>query len=206
MQSQNMPNMQGQQNITGQGTSHNHGAHELFDAHELIGGMLSMMDQYKLYEQQIQDQELKDILQRQATFMTQMYNTIVESFQTGQDPQTATQQYKMTQSNEVIYGLKPGQPKKPKQTASELTDECYSSFMLELVKGSTATFSMAALEMNNPIVRRIIADSLPNLIEMGYEIFLYQNKHGYYQVAQLTPQDMNTMVQTYGKAPQTNIH
>ncbi|WP_407270793.1 spore coat protein [Radiobacillus sp. PE A8.2] len=206
-----MPNqnqMQGNQmpqNMPTNQISHNHGAHELLDSHELIGGMIGMLEQYQLYDQHIQDQELKDILNRQSSFATQMYNTIVESFQTGQDPSTPTQQYKMKQSNEVTYGLQAGQPKKPKQSVNELTDECYSSFMLCQTKSIASALTMAGVEMNNPVLRRIIADSVPNMIEMSYELFLYQNKNGYYQVPQLNQQDMNIMLQAYTKAPQGNM-
>src|SRR5699024_3108727 len=120
----------GTQNMTSGEMQQNRGAHELFDADELIGGIVGMLEEYTQYNQHIQDQELKGILQRQSAFMTQLYNTVVESYQTGQDPQVPTQQYKMQQNNDVTYGLKPGQPKQPKQAVNELTDECYSSFML----------------------------------------------------------------------------
>ncbi|WP_240468705.1 spore coat protein [Gracilibacillus sp. YIM 98692] len=210
MQNQNQNQMQSgtqmPQNMMTQGTSHNHGAHEMMDSHELLGGIIGMMEQYQLYDQHIKDQELKAIVQRQTSFMTQLYNTIVECFQTGQDPQVPTQQYNMQQSNEVTYGVKAGQPKKPKQSVSEFTDECYSSFMLGQTKSMASALTTAGIEMNNPVLRRILQDSVPNMMEMSYELFLYQNKRGYYQVPQLKDQDMNTMLQAYTKAPQQGMH
>ncbi|MFZ0370791.1 MAG: spore coat protein [Halobacillus sp.] len=202
MQSQNQtqsnkamqPNMAPNQN-------QNHGGHELFDAHEVIAGVISMLDQYQMYDQHIQDQELKDILHRQSTFVTQMYNTVVQSFQTGQDPKMPTQQYKMQQNNNAVYGLKPGQPKKPNQSVNELSDQGLSAYMLGQTKSLASLLTMTALEMTNPVLRRVISDSVPNFIEMSYEIFLYQNKNGYYQVPQLNQQDMNQMLQSYQPAP-----
>jgi spore coat protein CotF len=180
----------------------NHGGHELFDAHEVIAGLISMLDQYQMYDQYIKDSELKAILQHQSVFVTQMYNTIVESFQTGQDPTIPTQQYQMNQNNNVLYGIKPGQPKKPNQSINEISDQGLSAYMLGNTKSLSSLLAMTALEMTNPVLRRIIADSVPNFIEMSYEIFLYQNKHGYYQVPQLMEQDMNLMLTSYAKAPQ----
>ncbi|GAE93013.1 hypothetical protein JCM21714_2043 [Gracilibacillus boraciitolerans JCM 21714] len=207
MQNQMQGNTQMSQTMNNQGTSQNHGAHEMLDSHELIGNIIGILEQYQLYNQHIQDQELKDILQRQSSFMMEMYNTIVESFQTGQDPQVPTKQYKMEQSNEVIYGMSAGQPKKPKQNINEFSDECFSSFMLGHTKSAGSALAMAGgAEMNNPILRRIIADSVPNMIEMSYELFLYQNKKGYYQVPKLNDQDMNVMLNAYTKAPQQNMH
>ncbi|QHE51810.1 spore coat protein [Pontibacillus sp. HMF3514] len=201
MPNQNQMNTQGQNGMqmppNMQQQSMNHGGHEMFDAHEVIASIISMLDQYQMYDQHIQDQELKSILNRQYTFMTQLYNTIVESFKSGQDPTVPTQQYKMQQNNDTVYGVKPGKPKKPNQSIQELSDQGLSAYMLGQVKSLASLMSMTALEMTNPVLRREIADSVPNLIEMGYEIFLYQNKHGYYQVPQLAQQDMNNMLQSY---------
>ncbi|MFD1019733.1 spore coat protein [Thalassobacillus hwangdonensis] len=187
----------------GMTTNPNHGGHELFDAHEVIAGIISMLDQYQMYAQHIQDPELKQILQKQSTFTTQMYNTLVESFQSGQDPTVPTQQYQMTQTNDTVtYGITPGQPKKPNQSVSDLSDQGLSAYMLGQTKALASLLSMTALEMTNPVLRRVVADSVPNFIEMSYEIFLYQNKNGYYQVPQLAQQDMTQMLGSYTTVPQ----
>ncbi|WP_058307139.1 spore coat protein [Gracilibacillus massiliensis] len=199
-------NMQMSQNMANQGISFNHGAHEMLDSHELVGNLIGIIEQYQLYNQHIQDQELKAILERQSSFLIQLYNTMVESFQTGQDPQVPTQQYKMQEDNEITYGMTAGQPKKPKQSVDEFSDECFSSFMLGHTKSASSALAMAAVEMNHPVLRRIIADSVPNMIEMSYELFLYQNKNGYYQVPKLNEQDMNVMLNAYTKAPQQGMH
>ncbi|WP_420541726.1 spore coat protein [Guptibacillus spartinae] len=197
-QNQGMPNaQQPMQNIT----NTNHGGHELFDAHEVIAGIINLLDHYQMYEQHVQDPELKSILQHQSQFVTTMYNTIVQSFQTGQDPSVPTGQYTMQQSNEVVYGLKPGQPKKPNQSVNDLSDKGLTAYMLGHTKALASLFTMTALEMTNPILRRVVSDSVPNLIELSYEIFLYQNKHSYYQVPQLSQQDMQLMLQSYAPVP-----
>ena len=119
--------------------SKNHGGHEIFDAHEVLAGIISMLDQYQMYEQHIQDPELKDINQRQAAFVTQAYNTMVEAFSTGQKPTISTQVYNMTQNHDVVYGVKPGQPKKPNQSVNDLSDQGLSAYML----GNTKSLSYA---------------------------------------------------------------
>ena len=84
-------------------------------------------------------------------------------------------------------GLKPSQPKKPMQNANEINDEIISGMMLGLHKGSASGKAMAACETTNPVVRRVLADSVPNCIEMAYELSIYQNQHHYYQVPQYQP-------------------
>jgi len=69
--------------------------------------------------------------------------------------------------------------------------------MMGAVKACATGFTTAALEVSNPVLRRVFADSVPNMIEMAYEIFLYQNKNQYYQVPQLQPQDMQAILNSY---------
>lgn len=174
-----------------------HGGHELFDAHEAISGLVGGMEQYLLYEQHVQDPELQTMLQQHQTFLTQLYNTLVETLKTGQKPSVPTQTYNMTQNNDVVYGMQPSQPKKPAQSANELNDQCISSFMMGCLKSAASSFTMAALESTNPVMRRVFQDSVPNLIEMAYEVFLYQNKNQYYQVPQLKQEDMQNYMNSF---------
>ncbi|WP_100332258.1 spore coat protein [Bacillus xiapuensis] len=178
----------------------NHGGHEVMDVHEVLSGSIGVMNQYCLLREHIQDQELLNILDRQYQFMQQEYNTTVDCFRTGQDPKVPTQSYQMTQNNDFIYGLTPTQPKKPLQSVSEINDETVSGLMLGAVKSTAGMKAMAACEVTNPVVRRVLADSIPNCIEMAYELSIYQNKHHYYQVPQFSQQDMQQMTQAYAPA------
>jgi len=174
-----------------------HGGHEMFDAHEAITSLIGGLEQGLLYEQHIQDPELKTMLQKHKTFLTQTYNTIVETLQTGNEPSVKTQTYNMAENNNTIYGMKPSQPKTPAQSVNEINDQCISSFMMSNLKACASHFTMTALETTNPVLRRVFADSIPNIIEMAYEVFLYQNKHQYYQVPQLKPEDMQIYMNSF---------
>ncbi len=180
----------------------NHGGHEMFDSHEVLASIISVLDQYLIYDQYIKDQELRTILYRQHAFINDLYNTIVEAFSTGEKPSHSTRVYKMHQNNNTVYGLTPGQPKKPFTSANQVNDQGVSGYMLGLLKSTGSLFAMTALEMTNPVLRRVIADSVPNFIEMAYEIFLYQNKRHYYQVPQLAQQDMNQMLSSFAPSQQ----
>jgi spore coat protein CotF len=178
----------------------NHGGHEVIDLNEVLGAAIGAMNSYMLLRQHVQDPELLDILDRQYKFMQDEYNITVECFKTGQNPSHPTSKYMMNQGNDFIYGMKPAQPKKPWQSVSEINDEYISSCMLASCKSSASMKTMAALETTNPVVRRVLADSIPNCIEMGYELSIYQNKHHYYQVPQLAETDMNTYRNTFAPA------
>lgn len=175
----------------------NHGGHEMMDIKETIGEIIAGLNQSIVLRPHVKCQELLSILDRQYNFTLGAYNTIVESYNTGHDPTVPTGRYQMETGNNFTYGLKPGQPKKPMQNASDINDEMISGFLLGAKKGAAKCMTAAALETTNPVVRRVVADSIPNFIEMGYELSIYQNKHGYYQVPQYSQQDMQTMLSAF---------
>ncbi|WP_251550083.1 spore coat protein [Neobacillus muris] len=184
----------------------NHGGHEVFDVHEVLSSSIGTMNQYMMLRQHVKDQELLDILDRQYQFMQNEYNITLDCFKSGKNPAQPTSSYKMNQDNDFIYGMKPAAPKKPMQSMSEISDEFISGCMLTACKTGASQKTMAALETTNPVVRRVLADSIPNCIEMAYELSIYQNKHHYYQVPQLSQQDMTMMVNAFAPAqgmPQT---
>jgi spore coat protein CotF len=178
----------------------NHGGHEVIELNEVLGASIGALNQYMLLRPHVKDPELLDILDRQYKFMQDEYNITVECFKTGQNPSHPTSKYMMNQGNDFIYGMKPSQPKKPWQSVSEINDEYISNCMLASCKTGATMKTMAALESTNPVVRRVLADSIPNCIEMGYELSIYQNKHHYYQVPQLAETDMNTYRNTFAPA------
>ncbi|WP_431312213.1 spore coat protein [Sporosarcina trichiuri] len=178
----------------------NHGGHEMFDVHEILSAAIGALNQSILLRPHVKDPELLDILDRQYRFMLDEYNITVESFKTGKDPSHPTQSYKMQTDNDFIYGMKPGQPKKPMTSANEISDEIISGFLLSSAKAGASSKAMAACEVCNPVLRRVIADSVPNCIEMAYELSIYQNKHHYYQVPQLDRQDMTELLNAYAPA------
>ena len=161
----------------GQPISMNHGGHEVLDMHETLNGLIGVLNQSVLFRPQVQDPELLSILDRQYAFTLDTYNIIVESFKTGHDPSHPTGRYQMNTGNDFKYGLEPGQPKKPIQNASEINDEMISGFLLSGHKAGAKSLVTTALEATNPVLRRVLADSVPNCLEMAYELSIYQNKH-----------------------------
>src|SRR5699024_8667316 len=137
----------------------NHGGHEMFDAHEAINSLVGCIEHGKLYEQYIQDTRLKAILQRQTTAITEMYNTIIDTYQSEHDPNVATKTYEMNEGNYVIYGMKDTQPKSPAKSVQDINDVCISSFMMGNIKAAASGFTMTAMEVTIPVLRSLFADS-----------------------------------------------
>ena len=77
MQNQNQP--QNFQDSTQIPPQQNHGGHALLDADEAIGTLVGGMEQYVIFSEHIQYQELASISQRHGTFLSQLYNTIIDT-------------------------------------------------------------------------------------------------------------------------------
>ncbi|WP_409305816.1 spore coat protein [Peribacillus sp. SCS-155] len=175
----------------------NHSAHEMLDVREVLLNSVNTMNQYTMLRQYVKDQELLDIMDRQNRFMQEEYNITLDCLKSGQDPYKPTQSYKMKESNDVIYGLKDTEPVTPIQSQSDISDQTVSSCILGSLKAGAAMKTMASLESSNPVVRRVLADSLPNCIEMAYEVSLYQNKRHYYQMPQFPENDMRKLANEF---------
>jgi spore coat protein CotF len=89
---------------------------------------------------------------------------------------------------------------------NEINDQCVSSYMMSCLKKAASDFTTTSRESTNPVMRRVFADSIPNLIEMAYEVFLYQNKNQYYQVPQLKQQDMQQYMNSFAPIQGTMPH
>jgi spore coat protein CotF len=194
----NAPSMQ---NMPGQMY---HGGHELFEVHELLSNTISLLDQYMMLRQLAKDPELVDMMNRQYQFVSDCYNITVEALKTGNKPSHPTQTYMMKQDHSTVYGIKPSNPAKTAQSVTEINDQKISTQMLQMMKSAALLHTIAAFETVNPVLRRMLADSIPNYLEMAYEIFLYQNKHGYYQVPQFDRQTTETTVNRFAPV-QTNL-
>jgi spore coat protein CotF len=175
-----------------------HGGHELFDIHELLSNTISLLDQYMMLRQLAKDPELVDMINRQYQYISDCYNITVEALKTGRKPSHPTQVYMMKQDHTAVYGMQPSQQKaQTAQSVTEINDQKISTQMLQLIKSSALLHTMAASETVNPVLRRMLADSVANYLEMAYEIFLYQNKHGYYQVPQFDRQTTEALVNRF---------
>lgn len=183
----------------------NHGGHEMFDVHEMLSGIVGTLNLYTLCKGHVQDPELKTMLNRHYQHITKEYNACVQAFQTGKDPTMRTESYKMAQDNDFVYGLKPAQPVKPIQNVTELNDQSVSSLILGTLKSNASLRGMATLEVTNPVLRRVLADGIPNWIEMAYELSIWQNKNHYYQIPQLNKQDMTSMLGAYAPSTQAQL-
>jgi len=176
------------------------GGPELMHVHESMGALTGALEHIHMHQAHIQDKQLSSIVMAQKQFLETVYNVIVETIQTANEPAMKIGNYNMQQQHPTpTFGFTPKAPAKPITQTAQLTDECISSAILGHLKGIVSTFSTTALEASQPVLRRVIADSVPQVIEMAYEIFLYENQKAYYEVPQYNTADMLHIINHFAK-------
>jgi len=191
--------------IAGMPASQNHGAHELFCIHEVLHSSLNVLDQSLMLRPKVRSTDLENALDRQYAFLGDEYNMIVQAFATGQDPEHRAGRYAMRTSNQTMFQSPTDAVpiRRPVQSPEAVSDAHIAMYMLGLLKSLTLAKAQAALEVTNPVVRRVIADSLPNDIEMAYEMYLYLNQRKQYAIPQLPAMTMQTLSNAFAQVPQS---
>lgn len=159
---------------------HQLGAHEVMEVHEVLTNTIDAINQFHLYRPHVRDQQLGQILDRQANFMEQEYRTLVSML--SQQRGVSAEPYQSRVNTSIKYGLRNPSPVSPQGTAGQLNDRDVASGMLGALKCSAVLRMGAGLECAQPQIRRTLNQCAASSSEMAYEVFCYMNERGMYQV------------------------
>lgn len=175
----------------------NIGAHEVLESHEILSCMIDGINQFQLLQPHCQDQNLKNILQNQLSFMTNEYNTVVNALQQktniGQLPTVKT-----TMNTTPTYGMNRNSvPESPNASINQLNDRDISSIMLGIHKASAVSKMRAALEFTDSQLREMMIQGSKNCADQAFETWSFMNQRGYYQVPTFDQQTTKAIVNSY---------
>lgn len=174
------------------------GAHESMEAHEMLEAKICMIDHFSFYISQCQDETLRSMIYNQLQRAIQSYNQLVtytHSYQVAKP--VVNQQTSNILPNQIEYGLRSPQPVSPQMNMKYFNDHQIAGSVLSSHKNSSKNHMAAALECADPNVRQMMMNSAVECCNMAYEIFLYMNKKGYYQVPTLDSHTAKTMLHHY---------
>lgn len=167
------------------------GAHELLDLKEVLDRVKSGINVFKLYKPLIQDHELQRMVDHQLRFMIHEYNTFVNNLGViTEEPALYEEQ------NNVFpnYGVNPTTPVSPSGT---ITDRDIAANILGFHKSTAAIKLQATLECADEELRSIMLQSSNNCVHKAYEVWVYMNKKGYYQVPVLDDDFSHQIINQY---------
>ncbi|MFS0638597.1 spore coat protein [Mesobacillus foraminis] len=163
------------------------GAHEVLELHEVLEETVSAIHQFRLYQPHVQDDDLRTLISTQLTFMLSEYDYLVSLSESISN--TKGEVYKRHNPKvDPVYGLDGPHMIYPKPSLPQMTDRDVASGMLQALKSGAVMKKRASLEIASRPLRDALQQASQNCSEQAYEVFLYMNRRGYYQVPILSNQ------------------
>lgn len=178
------------------------GAHETMEAHEMLSEKINLINHFTMYANMCQDNYLRDMLNRHVQAAVQSYDRLLAYTH---DYEAAGQLHRpfgtpgMAAPQQVQYGLRQPAPVMPNMQG-QLGDRQIVSSMLACHKNSAKNHMAAAIECADGNLRQMLIEDAVACANQAYEVFLYMNQHGQYQVPTMQDHTAKTFLHTYQPA------
>lgn len=169
-------------------------AHEAQDLHELAMSCVNSITNMSCFMNQVQDSELKSILQKHFPLHIQDYNMKAEylgkaggatSKLSVQDLQPALQSFTQAPVSPV--------PVAPRTTVQQFNDREIATAYLLTLKRAGREYAWAAMEMSNPEIRSFLEDAFRMSSHHAYDVWQWMVKKGFYPLEAAPQTTLNTL-------------
>lgn len=173
------------------------GAHETMEVHEILNETMNMINHFSFYAQQAQSPELRNMIDRHLQAAVQSYDQLVAYTHDYSAASGRMQPYGMpqVQPQQVMYGLRQPAPHAPLQ--GQFDDRQIACSMLSCHKNSAKNHMAGSLECADPNVRQMLVNGSVACSNQAYEVFLFLNRLGEYQVPTMQEHTAKTFLHTY---------
>jgi spore coat protein CotF len=177
------------------------GAHETMEVHEILNEKINLINHFALYMNICQDPELRSMIDRHLRTALDSYNQLVAYTHDYSAAQNLNQPYGMPDVNpqQVAYGLS-NPPSVAPGTHGQLSDTQIASAVLCAHKNSAKNHMIASLEIADPNLRQMLVNGAVACSNQAYEVFLFMNERGIYQVPRMNDQTAKTFLHSYQQA------
>jgi spore coat protein CotF len=178
------------------------GAHETMEVHEMLNEKMNMINHFSLYVQEARDPQVRELAMRHLQAGMQRYDQIVaytHDYSAAHGMDNPLGQFPRVQPEQIIYGLdNPGRV--APMTQGGFTDQQILLAMLHFHKCSAANAMRASLEIADPNLRKMAIHCSLAANNHAYEIFLFMNRTGSYQVPTMHDRTAKTYLHAYQPA------
>ncbi|MFB5675004.1 spore coat protein [Paenibacillus terreus] len=177
------------------------GAHETMETHEILMEKLNAITHCNLYAKQAKNPKLRDMIARHQRDAINSYNEIVSLTRGGGQftPISTPAHTQGVQHQQIQYGLD-NPPRFAPQNDDTLSDHEISTAMLICHKNGARNAAWAALECADPNLRRAMQNSAQACTDHAYEVFLFLNEQGLYQVPTMKTETTHNFLGSYQPA------
>jgi spore coat protein CotF len=177
------------------------GAHETMEVHEILSEKINMISHFNFYATQTKNPMLKDMINRHQQEEIKTYDAMVAYTHeyTNFTPVPPNTNVSFVKPDQIQYGLDNPTMLTPETNAS-FNDYEVAAAMLHCHKNAAANGVKAALEIADPNLRQMILNGAVNCVNQAYEVFLFMNQQGLYQLPQLKDHTAKTFLHSYQPA------
>jgi spore coat protein CotF len=181
-----------------------YGAHETMEVHEILMEKINMITHFNFYATETQNQQLIDMIIRHQQEEIRSYNEIVAYTHDykGFNPVPPNTNIREIRPQEIKYGLN-NPPQFAPEIDAALKDWEVATAMLCCHKNAARNGMWATLECADPNLRRMLLNSAANCANQAYEVFLFMNQQGLYQVPKLDEHTAKTFMHRYQPASES---
>lgn len=174
------------------------GAHETMETHEILNEKINLINHFSMYAQLAQDRQLRQMLDSHLQTAMQAYDQLVLYTHDYNAASAMSRPYSMpgTQPQQIQYGLNNPAQQMP-QIQGRMNDRQILSAMLSCHKNSARNHMHAALECADPNVRQMLMNGAITCANQAYEVFIFMNQHGFYQVPTMNDHTAKTFLHAY---------
>ncbi|CAH0345204.1 spore coat protein [Bacillus sp. CECT 9360] len=178
-----------------------YGAHETMEVHEILMEKINMITHFNFYATETQNQQLIDMIIRHQQEEIRSYNEIVSYTHdyTSFKPVPPNTNIREIQPQEIRYGLN-NPPQVTPEVDAMLKDSEIATAMLCCHKNAARNGMWATLECADPNLRSMLLNSAANCSNQAYEVFLFMNEQGQYQIPTLKDHTAKTFIHRYQPA------
>lgn len=177
------------------------------EVHEILNEKINMIDHFGLYMQIAGDPQLRSMIDRHMRAAIVSYDELVHYTHDYSAAAHLAPPYSKPQASpgQVSYGLHQPPPMAPSMQG-QLSDVQIASAVLCAHKNSAKNHMAASLECADPNVRQMLVNGAISCSNQAYEIFMYMNERGIYQVPRMNDHTAKTFLHTYKPAMQQSTH
>ncbi|MEH7416777.1 spore coat protein [Neobacillus drentensis] len=174
------------------------GAHEAMEVHEILTEKINMINHFNLYAQQAKNSQLKEMIHRHLQEEIKSYDAIVSYTHDYQNfaPMSPNTNIGSVKPNQIKYGLDNPSMLAPESTTT-FNDYEIASALLICHKNGAANGVKATLEIADPNLRQVLLNGAVNCVNQAYEIFLFMNQQGQYQIPTMRDHTAKTYLHTF---------
>lgn len=155
--------------------------HEAQDLHELAASCVNSITNMACFMNQVQDTELKSILQNHFPLHIQDYNMKVEYLS---KTEGSTSKLTVPNLQPVLQSFTQAPinplPVAPRTMVQQFNDREIATAYLLTLKRSGREYAWAAMEMSNPEIRSFLEDAFRMCSHHAYDVWQWMVKKGYY--------------------------